>query len=139
MKEKIKKAIENYQCSGCVEGSNIECFKKSDSGVGCGKHCAGTRMSNAGRIFLGMPKGFCRLGQDKKFPMEINIFEKLEDGWGYDKLNVPVWKYLDEHGNTLVRGLSPRINKPFLHVFLEDSIPTINCLEITKIYIDEMD
>ena len=35
-----------------------------------------------------MPKGFNRLGSYGE--MKPNIFEKFEDGWGYDTFNVPV-------------------------------------------------
>ena len=34
-----------------------------------------------GKIYLGMPKGFNRLGSYGE--MKPNIFEKFEDGWGY--------------------------------------------------------
>ena len=57
----------------------------------------------------------------------------------YDMFNIPVWKYLDEHGNTLVRGIMPRRNEPFLHIYIGNCIDKINCLEITKQNIDEMD
>jgi hypothetical protein len=43
MEENVKKAIEQYQCSGCISGHNIECFGANESGgCGCGKHYAGT-------------------------------------------------------------------------------------------------
>jgi len=84
-----------------------------------------------------MPKGFDRCGVDEK--LIIHIFEKFDDGWGYNKFNIPVWKYKDDIGSTLVRGLSPRINAPFLHIFLEDCRDKIDCLEITDEDIAEMD
>ncbi|GAB4343138.1 MAG: hypothetical protein Kow0089_18730 [Desulfobulbaceae bacterium] len=129
-------AVETYQCPGCVHGSDISCYEKGDS-LACNKHVAGTTISFIGRIFLGLPKGFNRLGvcDDTK----INIFKTVEDGWGFDFLNTPVWKYLDEHGNTLVRGLCPRINTPFIHVFLGNHINDIDCYEITADDLDGMD
>jgi len=136
MEENIKNFIENYQCSGCVCGSDISCFEKSD-GIECKKHIAGTLVSGIGKILLGMPHGFNRLGQAEN--MKINGFKTLSDGWGYNKFNIPVWKYLDEQNNTIVRGLSPRINAPFLHVFLTDCISKIDCYEITASDIDGMD
>jgi len=128
MKKNVVNAIEEYQCPGCVCGYNVECYEKSED-LACKKHCAGTTIIPVvGRIFLGMPKGFNRLGSIDD--MVINIFENVEDGWGFDNLNVPVWKYLDGEGNTLVRGFSPRINKPFLHIYLGDHMKEIDCLDI---------
>jgi hypothetical protein len=115
MKKPIINAIEEYQCPGCVGGSDISCYVKGED-LACSKHVAGTMVSFVGRFFLGMPKGFNRIGPVED--MHINIFETVADGWGFDNLNVPIWKHLDGNGNTLVRGLCPRINKPFLHVYL---------------------
>ena len=139
MEDNVKKAIEEYQCSGCISGHNIECFGESESGgCGCGKHYAGTMvLPMIGKIFLGMPKGFNRLGEFVN--AKPSIFEKFEDGWGYNKFNYPVWKYLNENGHTVVRGLCPRINVPFIHIFLEDCREKIDCLEITDADIKEMD
>ena len=139
MEENVKKAIEEYQCSGCISGHNTECFEANENGgCGCGKHYAGTMvLPGIGKIFLGMPKGFNRLG--KFVDAKPYIFEKFENGWGYDKFNIPAWKYLNENGHTVVRGLSPRINVPFIHIFLEDYREKIECIEITDADIKEMD
>ena len=56
-----------------------------------------------------MPKGFDRLGTCSE--TKIHIFRELADGWGYDLLSVPIWKFRDKHGSVLVRGFNPRINK----------------------------
>lgn len=137
IEEIIKKAVEEYQCPGCVGGSDIECYEKSED-FSCEKHVAGTMgFPQVGRIFLGMPKGFNRLGGSGK--MKINIFHDLEESWDYDMYNIPVWKYLDKHGNTLVRGLSPRTNWSFLHVILCDCVADIDCHEITEEMLKEMD
>lgn len=133
----IKKAVETYQCPGCVVGSDTACYEKSKNEA-CEKHVPGTLiMPVVGRIFLGMPKGFDRLGSCDK--MKINIFRELPDAWGFDQFNVPVWKHKDEHGNTIVRGLSPRINAPFLHIILTDCMDSISCMEITKEIQEGMD
>jgi hypothetical protein len=71
--------------------------------------------------------------------MKINIFEKFSDGWDYDQFNIPVWKHLDENGNTIVRGISPRINAPFLHVYSGNCLSEISCKLITSDYIGCMD
>lgn len=139
MKEEIKKAVEEYQCPGCVCGSDTSCYEKGE-GVECGRHVAGTTiMPQIGRIFLGMPQGFSRLGPCEK--TKITIFEKIGEASykKYDLFNVPVWKFLDKNGNTLVRGLCPRINWPFLHVFLGNVLSEIDCLEVTQRNVEEMD
>jgi len=131
------KFVETYQCPGCVCGSDISCFEKSD-GIECGKHVAGTTIYPiVGTIFLGMPKGFNRKGTASD--MKIKGFATLSDGWGFDKFNVPVWKHKDEHGNTIVRGISPRINAPFLYIFLGDCTAAIDCFEITDEDLKDMD
>lgn len=135
--EKIKTAVEEYQCPGCVCGGDTTCYQPKSGSEACGKHVAGTMIFGIGRIFLGMPKGFNHLGPSED--MKINIFRELKEGWGFDFLNVPVWKFKDEHGNTLVRGLSPRTASPFLHIFLEDCMKEIDCIEITEKELEEID
>jgi hypothetical protein len=131
-------AVQEYQCPGCVNGPFPTCFRESDAGIGCGKHCAGTmRMPSPGLILLGMPKGFNRLGPCEH--TSFSIFRTRKDGWEYDFLGVPVWKFKDEHGNTLVRGFRPRINHPFIHIFLEDCMDKIECIEITPERLAEID
>ena len=136
MKKEIKEAIEMYQCSGCVGGKDFSCYEKGE-GIECKKHVAGTFIPIIGMIFLGLSRGFNRLGLCDK--TKILIFEKFEDGWGYDKYSVPVWKHLDDNGNTLVRGISPRINDAWIHIFVGDHMSKVNCLEISKTDLSEMD
>ena len=139
MKENIKLNIEDYQCTGCVAGSDVSCFEKNETGgVGCGKHFSGTMISGIGNIFLGMPKGFNRLGFATK--MKPNVYETFESSdWDYDMYNIPVWKYKNEKGHTFVRGIMPRRNEPFIHIYLEDCLNKIDCLELSQSDIDGMD
>ena len=139
MEKNIKKAIESYQCPGCSVGGSTKCFKdNTDGGVGCGDHFAGTILSHIGKIFLGMPKGFNRLGTNEK--LKPLIFEKYESsGYTYDMWNVPTWKYLNKDGHTLVRGMMPRLNRTFLHIFLEDCLDKVDCREITEEDLNNMD
>jgi len=138
MKDKFKKAIEEYQCSGCVRGSNIQCYEKSKESdqIKCSKHVVGTSTLGIGRFLLGMPKGFNRVLGNNEFCIYGRF---LSSSWVYDKFNVPVWKHLTKNGHTLVRGVCPRINTLFIHVFLEDCISEIDCLEITQSDIYGMD
>ena len=143
MDKKVSVAVERYQCSGCISGSNTSCFKENvGGGIGCGKHLAGTMITGIGSVFLGLPKGFNRLGHlDNMKPTIFKSFKEFtETGWKeYNNFNRPVWKHLDKHGNTLVRGLMPRRNEPFLHIFLENCISQIHCLEISQDDINDMD
>lgn len=131
-----KEAIERYQCSGCMNGGDISCYKPYGGGAGCGNHYAGTIISSIGKIFLGLPKGFCRLGQYAD--MKPRIYLKWEEDH-YNMWNVPVWKHLDEYGNTLVRGMCPRTTWPFIDIHIGDVRGKIDCLEITQEQIDAMD
>lgn len=126
-------AIEEYQCAGCVVGSDTECVEYEKDSDSCSKHVVGTLiMPVVGRIFLGMPVGFNRLGE-QELPLKIfHSFDFMnENGYGFDYLNVPVWRYLNKEGHTLVRGYRPRINDPFLFVILEDCMDKIDCFEMT--------
>ena len=136
---KIEEAIQEYQCPGCGKGPYPECFRKSEISSSCDGHYPGTIRSSFGTIFLGMPKGFNRLGPIVEKACPIAIFENESNMWEYDKFNVPCWKYLDVHGNTIIRGLSPRINMPFIHVLLWDAREKVNCLEITNDMLEAMD
>jgi hypothetical protein len=139
MDKKLKVAIEEYQCSGCISGHNTECFEPCHTGIGCGKHYAGTHvMPIVGKIFLGLPKGFNRLGHNND-DMKPFIFNDLKDWGEYNKFNVPVWKHLDKNGNTIVRGLQPRLNVPFLHIILKNALTEINCELITDMDLKDMD
>ena len=129
-------AVDEYQCCGCVLGGE-PCYEKG-ANEECAKHVPGTMaFPGIGIFLLGMPTGFNRLGPAKE--MKVKIFKTFSDGWGYNMFNIPVWKHLDKNGNTLVRGLSPRTNFPFLHVFLENCLDEIDCLEITNADIRDMD
>lgn len=139
MNEITKKIVKEYQCPGCVGGGDMHCYesRRDSKDLSCASHVAGTTMGGIGRIFLGMPKGFNRLGLCDG--TKISIYKKLSDCFEYDFLNVPVWKYLDDHGNTLVRGICPRINNPWIHIFIGDCLDQIECFEITEEHINEID
>ncbi len=139
----IKKAVETYQCPGCVKGHDTKCYTPEPegqgvNGFGCGDHFAGTLiLPGVGKIFLGMPKGFCRLGAHDE--LRPRIFKTFTEECVYDKYNVPTWKHLNKDGHTLVRGQMPRRNETFLHIYLEDCRDKIDCVEITRAEINAMD
>jgi hypothetical protein len=148
MEDRVQTAIERYQCSGCASGCDIKCgkFAKRDWSESCSEHFPGTSIGLFIKIFLGMPTGFNRTGTSmgEKVPLCLDIFKSFDEIWGkdgkpYDHFNIPVWKHLNDDGHTLVRGLSPRNNAPFLHVILEDCMDRIDCFEVTKELMEEMD
>ena len=138
--KEVLKFVEIYQCPGCGLGLGTGCYERNAPGVDCKKHVAGTYGTGVGKFLLGMPHGFDRIDRNTFLKMFRNFKQKNEMRNGdYDKYNIPVWKYLDEYGNTLVRGIMPRIHRIFIHIFLEDCMDKINCLEITKKDVEEMD
>ena len=143
----MEKLINQYLCPGCASGISTkdECYKSetvSDTWKTCANHHPGTFELRAGNFYLGMPKGFCRTGklrEDGKF-VPVWIIPK-EGGLVplFDVFNVPVWKTKDK-GNTLVRGLRPRINQPFLMVLEgQEHFDEIKCFEVTKELQKDMD
>jgi len=137
----IPMEIQNYQCSGCIK-SREGCYSgKNETNIACNNHRSGTMASGIGKLLLGLPTGFNRMGIFDD--MEINIYQSFDDmdkEWGFNMFNVPVWKYLDnKEGVVFIRGISPRVNKPFIHIVLESCINKINCLEITKQEMEMMD
>lgn len=142
----MNKLIEEYQCPGCVNGYP-ECNAWRFGKDGCGNHIAGTNIIGIGKIFLSFPKGFNKAGALSDSNSRYHVFrpqvylswEDFMDHQGIDKFNVPVWKHLDEKGNTLIRGLSPRVNKPYLAVVEGNHIDKIDCIEITKEDVEAMD
>lgn len=140
---KIQEAVKIYRCPGCMYGpepTNCDNYNFTVGNGDCINHCPATYFSGRGKMLLGLPKGFNRLGPltsvDKKVWQALTIFkdaERFRKGYGwYDKFNVPNWKYLDEHKNTIVRGLQPRLNTPFIHIFLGDYTAEIECITITN-------
>lgn len=135
--------IKRYQCPGCIygneiNGNDITCYEKRDH-LGCVNHTGFLISGDMGSVFFGMPNGFNIRGMVIDLKIKIFNFEDFNLGFGYSKSAIPVWKYLDEYGNTLVRGLCPKNNRPFLHIFIGDCMDKIDCLEITHKDIEEMD
>jgi len=143
---KVLEAIKKYQVIGCVSDFDETNFKQDGVGYEWSEHHPGTIVfPYPGLIFLGMPKGFNHLGcmQGNKEYLKIIIFESykhFKNTYGeYNKFNISCWKYKNKEGHTFVRGLSPRVNYPFLHIILENCLNKINCLEITEQDLESMD
>lgn len=137
-------AIKAYQCPGCLGGPNpIECDSAVITNKGCASHVPGTLMSGWGVFYLGLPKGFCRLGPNSAERLAVwesyESFEKSSPQM-LTKFNVPVWKHLDENGNTLVRWFDTVKNVGKSVVILgdcRDKLP--GALEISTDDIENMD
>jgi hypothetical protein len=133
--------MSKYICHGCVNDSFDTCFelKFGEKDISCKNHCAGTFITGIGKILLGMPKGFNRYGSND---IEILIYLDFNDRppypYNYEIYNIPVCKHFDGDC-TLVRGLSPRVNKPFIHIYKGDVRDKIECLEISSTDIENMD
>lgn len=121
-------AVQEYQCVGCVNGPFPTCYKRGQQGVECSAHVAGTRIAGLGRIWLGLPKGFCRLGPNEH--SRVWMHDTLTDEQ-FDMWNRPVWKHLNANGHTLVRVFVPRLNDSQVYIFLENCLDRIDCMEIT--------
>jgi len=135
-----KEYTAKYQCPGCTLGGDTECgsFKRHLGHEGCDSHSAGTFMVGAGKLFLGLPRGFNRSGV---YPdMKMVIYKETDPLTEvFDHYNQPVWK-TKYQGDTIVRGLRPRKNEPFLVVIQGQSqFDTIDCIEITEEMREEMD
>lgn len=82
MERKIKNAIEEYQCPGCTNGSNTSSCAlwaanddfQNDDNKACKAHSPGT-FTSVGPVFLGLPKGFNRLGPIASKYLPIEIYE----------------------------------------------------------------
>jgi len=164
MTDEQKAMIEKFQCLGCTCGYRTdECdqfdFTNMQTGCWCLGHSAGTFMSGAGKIALGLPKGFNRVGtiktgfeteSDRNARRSTNIrlmteppkVEQNEDGEGksyYDEFNVPVWA-MEEDGYLFVRVMCPRINYTYVDVIKGGKFSDIcpNAIDVGEFH-DEID
>ena len=137
MDEKIKNAIEEYQCPGCISGSNTKCASFKLDGAGCAEHFAGTLVTYIGKIALGMCKGFNRVSVPGNSPETIH-HEKYEDFFEDETdvtYNIPLQKWKNEKGQVEAIVYAPRINHFMRLVFEEDCMNKLNC---PKQYIQDL-
>ena len=131
--KQISKEVKCYQCPGCMgHGDSNNCFVGSkEKSISCQKHSPGTFASGIGKFFLGMPKGFNRIGDQKEFELEIFKTQKdQETEWAYNCFNIPAWKHKNEKGHIFIRGYCPRVNKGFVHIILDGDFNSIKAHEI---------
>jgi hypothetical protein len=111
--------VKEFQCPGCTIGCDGEKFEAQTypsedgrPGIRCSNHSAGTFLSGVGQIFLGMPKGFSRVGPRSDHLPEIWFFDEIPE---YDFLNIPVWG-MEKDGYLFIRVFLPRTVRNMIHV-----------------------
>lgn len=138
------KAVNSYQCPGCMQGPDVEtCDRANVTDKGCTNQAAGVFGAGIGAIALGLPKGFNRFGPGPE--RKVEVWASYDVLMAYQPnlrtiFSVPVWKHLDEQGNTLMRWYSPRTNCGWSVVVLGDCRDRFpQALEITAEQIADMD
>lgn len=145
--ETIKNMISKFQCPGCTCGcapcETCESFKPShEFGWSCDNHSAGTMISGIGKIFLGMPKGFNRVGANEQLGYIFQMIQLWDQGeklpiWDY--LNIPVWA-MEDDGFLFVRHYCPRINQSYIHVIAGGKIDSLPLgIYNVRNFIDDID
>ncbi len=139
MSMSVRQMVKQFQCAGCMSGSDTECgrYKPSNQGhVACESHVPGTLAMPGGLIYLGMPKGFTKVGA---LPgalagapsTNIRLWPTgTSPTWDY--LNLPVWAHQNEDGVTFVRTYLPRINQAFVDVIEEGPAVTTIAIDLSK-------
>jgi hypothetical protein len=146
-----KEMIQNFQCSGCMSGSdtNCGCFElrehDSNGSFYCHKQYAGTTFLPGGKVYLGLPKGFNKVGDisndvNNKRTTNIRLFENDSVvKQTYNFLNIPVWA-MQQDGYLFIRCYSPRVNISYVDVIkggiLQEICP--KALDVAD-FIDEID
>jgi len=111
--------ISEFLCPGCTNGTHpcTECpdyEPNNDYGHNCEKHSPGTFIAGIGAVYLGLPKGFNRVGLDsvkgQKFRGQVRLWTRGTKP-DFDHLNVPVWA-MEKDGRTY----SPRVNLTYIDV-----------------------
>jgi hypothetical protein len=134
MEFKQRHMIKRFQCCGCTCGSNPDdgCLKFEEIGNGwfrCGAHSAGTIIAGVGKIALGLPKGFNKVGALGNSldidGISTNIRLKLDaEKEHYNRFNIPVWA-IEEKGYLFVRCYCPRINRGYIDIIRGKTIEEI--------------
>jgi len=119
--------VREFQCPGCVAGSDPETcgnYKPKDGyGYYCAGHVLGTCINGAISFALGLPKGFNRPTLDfhdgrevthTHSTMEIRLWTS-DTAPPWDKFNVAVWA-MERDGFLFVRTVSPRVARIYTDV-----------------------
>ncbi len=140
--ENINKMIEQFQCPGCVCGSDIDCgrYNYDKEMQQCTGHVLGTSVGLNNSVALGLPRGFNKPGFDEegrcKNTMNIRLWESGDPGW--DNLNVPVWA-MEQDGFLFVRTYMPRINMTAVDVIKGGKIDMCPDAIDVSAFVDKID
>ena len=141
-----KDLIEEFQCPGCVCGSDTDCkafvFESLPNMFRCKAHVPGTTIAPGGRVSLGLPKGFNKVGlliEMQSGDRSTNIRFMKDPLNEYDHLNVPVWA-MEKDGFLFVRTMCPRLNYTYVDIIKNGKINTI-CPQAIDVadFIEEID
>jgi hypothetical protein len=117
----LQRMVEQFQCPGCVCGSDTSCGRFAPNYEGgtyaCGGHVLGTFVLGLGHFALGLPKGFNRPGGvngKEHHGMAIRLWAAgTQPEW--NNFNVPAWA-LEKGGYLFVRTYAPRVNQTWTDV-----------------------
>lgn len=145
--DKLKVMVETFQCPGCVAGGDTSCgvFEPETgwSHGACKSHVAGTLIMPGGKVYLGMPKGFNRVGvipykrDGASASNNVRLWAAGTDP-GWDRLNVAVWA-MEVDGHLFVRTFAPRVGQHFVDVVEGGTMALVpNAINVGD-FIDEID
>ena len=124
--------IKELQCSGCMCGvypGKCKVYElEEDNFFRCTGWVPGTIMAGVGKIALGLPRGFNRIGAVdlKIMNYYFRLYESPEKRPEYDRFNIPVWamEYKADNGENylVIRCVSPRNNWHYVDVIKDGKI-----------------
>lgn len=131
MNDTQREMIMNFQCPGCsadcVSCSNCDFDDLGNGMFRCSNHSAGTIMGGVGKIALGLPKGFNKVGAVgnnlTEFSTNVRLVENPESTQ-YNFFNMPIWA-MEEDGYLFVRCYCPRINFGYVDVIKGGTIEEV--------------
>ena len=144
-----KEMIEKFQCPGCISGSNTTCGSCKCEEIdniffNCAAHYPGTREIGIGQLYLGLPKGFNKVGPIYFSEIDIRknnirLFSNASNILSYDNLNIPVWA-MEEDGYLFVRVFLPRRGETYVDIIKGGKREKI-CPQALNVadFIDEID
>jgi len=148
-----REMVEEFQCPGCVCGSDTGCGKfdlyEGDGWVRCAGQVPGTSMVGVGSFYLGMPRGFNRVGMRSEAAYRrcdthpdrstnIRLFPSAEIRFFWDKFNIAVWA-MEKGGYLFVRTYSPRINDAKIDVIKGGTMALVpGAIDVGE-FVDEID
>ncbi len=139
--DKVRRLVEKFQCPGCVVGSDTSCgsFAVNERAAACLAHVAGTVGFPGGTFYLGLPKGFCKVGALPEGWTNNIRFWIADTAPEWNTCNVAVWA-MEQDGFLFVRTYMPRLNLGYIDVIEGGERARLcpNALDVAT-FIDEID